>query len=176
MTTATNVTLRRGEPRDAAALAELGARTFSDTFLAENDPDDIAAFLRDTFSPEKQASELADAATTYLVAEVDGALVGYAMLQRGPAPECVGGGSPIEIGRLYVAREQLGRGVGEALMARCVEDARIAGHDTIWLGVWERNQRAIRFYERWGFRRVGEHVFVVGKDPQNDLLYARSLL
>ena len=60
-------------------------------------------------------------------------------------------------------------------MARCVEDARNAGHDAIWLGVWERNARAIRFYERWEFRVVGQHVFVVGKDPQNDLLLSRSL-
>ena len=175
MTAASAIALRLGEARDAAALAELGARTFSDTFLADNDPDDITAFLADTFSPEKQASELADPATSYVVAELDGALVGYAMLHRGPAPECVAARSPIEIARLYVARAQLGRGAGEALMARCVEDARNAGHDMIWLGVWERNARAIRFYERWGFRHVGQHVFVVGKDPQNDLLYARPL-
>lgn len=167
--------LRAGEARDAVALAELGARTFSDTFLADNDPDDIAAFLAETFSPEKQAAELADRASSYLVAELDGALVGYAKLHRGPAPACVEGGSPIEIARLYVARAQLGRGTGEALMARCVEDARKASHDTIWLGVWERNARALRFYERWGFRRVGAHVFVVGKDPQNDLLLSRRL-
>jgi len=167
--------IRRGEARDAVALAELGARTFSDTFLADNDPNDIAAFLAETFSPEKQAAELADAATSYLVAEIDGALVGYAMLQRGVAPACVEGKAPIEIARLYVARAQLGRGTGEALMTRCVEHARNAGHDVIWLGVWERNARAIRFYERWGFRAVGQHVFVVGKDPQNDLLLSRAL-
>ena len=167
--------IRRGETRDAAALAELGARTFSDTFLADNDPADIAAFLDETFSAEKQGVELADAAVDYLVAEDAGVMVGYALLQRGPAPACVEAMTPIEIARLYVARAQLGRGTGEALMARCVEDARNAGHDAIWLGVWERNARAIRFYERWGFRRVGAHVFVVGKDPQNDLLMRRAL-
>lgn len=167
--------LRRGEARDAAALAELGARTFSDTFLADNDPADIAAFLAATFSPEKQATELGDPSISYLVAEIDGALVGYAMLHRGAAPACIEGKAPIEIARLYVARAQLGRGSGDALMAKCVEDARNAGHDMIWLGVWERNARAIRFYERWGFRAVGQHVFVVGKDAQNDLLLSRSL-
>jgi GNAT superfamily N-acetyltransferase len=173
--TAAATAIRRGEAGDAVALAELGARTFSDTFLADNDPADIAAFLADTFSLEKQAAELADAATSYLVAEHDGALVGYAMLHRGAAPDCVEAKAPIEIARIYVARAQLGRGTGAALMAQCVEDARIAGHDAIWLGVWERNARAIHFYERWGFRVVGQHVFVVGKDPQNDLLLRRSL-
>ncbi len=169
------VAIRRGEARDAAALAELGARTFSETFFADNDPADIAAFVAATFSPQKQAAELAASNTTYLVADVDGALVGYAMLEAGDAPSCIEGGSPIQVARLYVAREQLGHGAGEALMARCVEDARNAGHCTLWLGVWERNARAIRFYERWGFRAVGQHVFVVGSDPQNDLLLSRSL-
>jgi ribosomal protein S18 acetylase RimI-like enzyme len=167
--------IRPGLASDAAALAALGARTFADTFLAENHPDDIAAFIAATFSEQKQAAELADPATSYLVAELDGALVGYAKLHRGAAPACVEAKAPIQIGRLYVAREQLGRGAGEALMAKCVEDARNGGHDAIWLGVWERNARAIRFYERWSFRRVGEHVFVVGSDPQTDLLFRRSL-
>lgn len=166
--------IRPGVATDAAALAELGARTFSDTFLAENDPDDIAAFIAATFSDQKQAAELADPATGYLVAEHDGALVGYAKLHRGASPECVEAKAPIQIARLYVAREQLGRGAGEALMTRCVEDACNAGHDAIWLGVWERNARAIRFYERWSFQRVGQHVFVVGSDPQTDLLFRRS--
>ena len=97
------------------------------------------------------------------------------MRHCGPAPDCIAAKAPLEIARIYVARAQLGRGTGEALMARCVEDARNAGHDAIWLGVWERNARAIRFYERWSFRRVGEHVFVVGSDPQTDLLFRRAL-
>ena len=167
--------IRPGVATDAAALAALGARTFSDTFLAENAPEDIAAFTAATFSDAKQAAELADVATRYLVAEDDGALVGYAKLHRGAAPDCIEGNALIQIARLYVAREQLGRGTGEALMARCVEDARKAGHDAVWLGVWERNARAIRFYERWSFRRVGEHVFLVGSDPQTDLLFRRAL-
>ena len=101
--------------------------------------------------------------------------MGYAKLLRCAAPECVEAKAPIQLARLYVARELLGRGAGEALMARCVEDARNAGHDAIWLGVWERNPRAIRFYERWSFRRVGQHLFVVGSDPQTDFLFRRAL-
>ena len=167
--------IRSGLPADAAALTELGARTFSDTFLADNEPENITAFIAATFSLEKQAAELADPATSYLVAEEDGALVGYAKLHRGAAPACVAARAPLQIARLYVARAQLGRGTGEALMARCVEDACNAGHDAVWLGVWERNARAIRFYERWRFQRVGQHVFVVGNDPQTDLLFRRSL-
>jgi ribosomal protein S18 acetylase RimI-like enzyme len=171
----TSCTLRRGEPRDAAMLAELGARTFSDTFLAANRPEDIAAFLAATYGTAQQSAELADARNVFLVAEIDGVAVGFAKLHRGTAPSCVEGESPIQIDRLYVTREQLGRGVGEALMGRCIEEARSARHRTMWLGVWERNARAQSFYRRWGFRIVGEHVFVLGSDPQNDLLMAREL-
>jgi ribosomal protein S18 acetylase RimI-like enzyme len=174
-------------------LAELGARTFSDTFLADNRPEDIAAFLAATYSPSKQAAELADAANVFLLAvpAVPAALaapapnhappsppplaVGFAKLRRGAAPSCVEGAAPLQIDRLYVTRAHLGRGIGEALMRRCVEEASAASHDTIWLGVWERNTRALAFYRRWGFRIVGAHSFQLGADLQNDLLMCRAV-
>lgn len=156
-------------------LAELGARTFSETFLEHNDPADVAAFLAATYAPEKQAAELVDPATIVLVAELDRVAVGFAKLHAGATPPCVVGLAPIELSRLYVSREQLGRGVGEALMSRVVEEAERAGRATLWLGVWERNERAQRFYRRWGFEVVGEHVFVVGSDPQTDLVMSRGI-
>jgi ribosomal protein S18 acetylase RimI-like enzyme len=156
-------------------LSELGARTFAETFLEHNDPADIAMFLAATYSPAKQAVELLDAANIVLVADVDGVAAGFAMLRAGATPSCVEGDAPIELARLYVAREQLGRGVGEALMSRCLEEARRAGHATLWLGVWERNERAQRFYRRWKLRAVGEHVFQVGSDPQTDIVMCRAL-
>lgn len=166
--------IRRATLDDAPTLAELGARTFSETFLADNHPDDIAAFLAATYGPSQQAAELADAANHFLVAEREGVPVGYAKLRRGPAPSCVKGAAPIQIDRLYVAREHLGRRVGEALMTRCLEEARVAAHQTVWLGVWERNTRALAFYRRWGFCVVGEHTFQLGSDRQNDLLMERE--
>jgi ribosomal protein S18 acetylase RimI-like enzyme len=83
--------------------------------------------------------------------------------------------NPVELVRLYVLREWLGRGVGEALMRACVDEARRAGHATIWLGVWERNGRAQAFYRKWNFRAVGEHVFQLGYDPQKDILMQRAV-
>lgn len=171
----TGCRIRRGEAHDAAILAELGARTFSETFLEHNNPADIAAFVADTYGPDKQAAELADPATIILVAELDGEAVGFAKLHAGPAPACVVGPAPIELARLYVARDQIGRGVGEALMRKVVEEAEGAGHATLWLGVWERNERAQRFYRRWQLEAVGAHVFVVGSDPQTDLVMSRGI-
>jgi ribosomal protein S18 acetylase RimI-like enzyme len=110
-----------------------------------------------------------------LIAEVGGVAAGYAKLRSGESAEGIEGDKPVELVRLYVSREWLGRGVGEALMRACVDGARLAGHETIWLGVWERNGRAQAFYRKWGFRAVGEHVFRLGADPQRDILMERAV-
>jgi len=170
-----DLSIRRAEPGDAGLLAELGARTFSETFAADNSPEDMAAYLDASFSPARQAAELADPASTFFVAEVGGLAAGYAQLHAGEPAEGVEGDKPVELVRLYVSREWLGRGVGEALMRACVDEARRAGHGTIWLGVWERNGRAQAFYRKWDFRAVGEHVFQLGSDPQTDILMERAL-
>ncbi len=156
-------------------LAGLGARTFSETFAADNTPEDMAAYLAESFSLARQTAELADPASTFLIAEVGGLAAGYAQLHAGEPAEGVGGAKPVELVRLYVSREWLGRGVGEAWMRACLDEARQAGHETIWLGVWERNGRALAFYRKWGFRAVGEHVFQLGSDPQRDILMERAV-
>lgn len=169
------VSIRRAKPDDAGLLAELGARTFDETFAADNSPEDMAAYLASSFNPARQAEELADPASTFFIAEVGGAAAGYAKLRAGEAERGIEGAKPVEVVRLYVLREWLGRGVGEALMRECVEEAKRAGHETIWLGVWERNVRAQAFYRKWDFRAVGEHVFQLGSDSQTDILMERAL-
>jgi len=168
-------TIRRATAEDAGLLTELGARTFAETFAAENTSGDIAAFLAASFNIAQQTAELADPASTFFIAEVGGIAAGYAQLHAGEPAEGIEGAKPVELVRLYVSREWLGRGVGEALMRACVNEARYAGHRTIWLGVWERNGRAQAFYRKWNFRAVGEHVFQLGSDPQRDILMERAL-
>jgi len=170
-----DLAIRRASHEDAGLLAELGARTFSETFAADNTPEDMASHLAASFSPVHQAAELADPASTFLVAEVGGIAAGYAKLHAGKPAEGIEGERPVELVRLYVSREWLGRGVGAALMSACLGEARRAGHGTIWLGVLERNGRAEAFYRKWNFRAVGEHVFRLGSDPQRDILMARGL-
>ena len=170
-----DVTIRRADTEDAGLLTELGARTFSETFAADNSPEDMAAYLAASFNLARQADELADPASTFLIAEVGGRAAGYAKLRAGEAAEGVEGAEPVELVRLYVSREWLGRGLGEALMRACIDEARRAGHETIWLGVWERNGRAQAFYRKWDFRAVGEHLFHLGSDPQRDILMERAL-
>lgn len=169
------VILRRATATDASLLSELGDRTFFDTFAAVNTPEDMAAYRASAFAPHIQAAELAAPLTTFLIAEVEGCPSGYAMLHRGEVPDCIVGDSPIEVVRLYVVREWLGKGVGEALMRELITVARDLGAKTMWLGVWERNQRARAFYRKWGFREVGDHIFMLGTDAQTDILMQKEI-
>ncbi len=170
-----NLIIRRGKARDAALLSELGARTFSETFAPDNSPADMAAYLASAFSPAQQASELADATSSFLIAETNGVALGYAMLRSGNVLDNVTGENPIELVRLYVSQESLGSGVGAALMQACIREARQRGYKTLWLGVWEHNARAQAFYRKWNFIEIGTHVFQLGDDPQTDILMERPL-
>lgn len=175
MTPNPEIDIRRGSLVDADLLAELGAQTFTETFAADNTPENLASYLASSFSVERMTAELADAASFFLIAEIDGRAAGYARLRAGEPEKGVTGAHPIELVRLYVLREWLGRKVGAALMRACLDEARQAGHKTIWLGVWEGNPHAQAFYHKWNFRTVGEHIFQLGSDPQRDLVMEREL-
>ncbi len=169
------VPVRRAEPGDAALLAILGARLFEQTFGADSDPDDLAAHLTRTFSPEIQRREIEGPSHVYFVAEVDGEAVGYALLRESSPPSCVTGPDPIELGRIYVDRERQGSGAAEALLRGLLVEARARRAGTVWLGVWGWNRRAVRFYEKFGFRDVGTHTFWFGNDPQTDQVMVLDL-
>jgi ribosomal protein S18 acetylase RimI-like enzyme len=166
-------TIRRAVAADAPALAALAEHTFRGAFEADNTAEDMAAHVTRSYSPALQAAEIADRRVTTLVAEAAGALVAYAQLRRGTPPPCVNGPVPLELQRFYVAAPWHGRGLAQALMATALDEARAAGAGTVWLGVWERNARAIAFYRKAGFAEVGAQRFAVGSDLQRDLVMAR---
>ena len=174
MTKIPDLTIRHGTVADAGLLSELGARTFTEAFAADNSPEDLASYIATSFNVARQTAELEDAGSIFLIAEVDRRAAGYAHLHESE-PEKSVGAKPVELVRLYVLRKWLGRGVGEQLMRACVDEARQAGYETLWLGVWERNARAQAFYRKWNFRTVGEHMFQLGSDLQRDLLMERAL-
>lgn len=167
--------IRRATAADDRLLAEIGAETFHDSFAADNTEENMALYLAESFSPEIQARELADPLSTFLIAEVGGQTAGYARLKSGPAPEPIGAVAPIEICRFYARNPWIGKGLGAQLMEACLKVATFTGCDVIWLDVWERNQRAIRFYQKWGFVEAGTQVFKLGEDLQRDLLMARPV-
>jgi ribosomal protein S18 acetylase RimI-like enzyme len=170
-----HLTIREATTTDAGLLAELGRRTFEETFAADNTREDMDAYVASHFSVAQQTAELADPASTFLIAEVNGVAAGYAKLRAGEPAAGIEGANPIELVRLYVSREWLGRRVGEALLRACLDHARSTGYETLWLGVWERNSRAQAFYAKWHFRTVGEHTFQLGSDPQRDIIMERAI-
>ena len=176
MTThAPHPTIRRAVSGDAAALADLGRRTFSDAFAAQNTPHDMALFLDAAYAPAIQARELADPALTCLVAERDGVLLAYALLRAGTRSEFLTDATAVELQRFYVDASCHGTGLAQALMTACIAAALALHAGALFLGVWERNGRAIRFYEGQGFQAVGRQSFVLGTDTQQDLVMTRAL-
>ena len=169
------VEIRIATTHDAGLLADLGARTFLDTFAADNTEADMTAYLASAFSPVIQSRELQDPDSTFLVAQAGELPVGYARLRFGEARPCVNGREPVEIARFYADRPWIGRGVGAALMRASLALATQRGCDVVWLDVWEKNFRALAFYQKWGFQVVGSQPFLLGDDLQNDFLMARPL-
>lgn len=169
------VTIRRATVPDAAALAAFGAKSFADTFGAFHTPADLAMHLDEAFGVAQQTAELDDPATVTLFAEIDGALAGFTQVYAGAVPDCVTGPAPIEIKRFYMDTPWHGQGVAQRLIDAAYALGRERRAQTVWLGVWEHNPRAIAFYRRQGFTQVGAHTFMVGTDATTDLLFARPL-
>jgi ribosomal protein S18 acetylase RimI-like enzyme len=170
------VTIRLAAPDDADALAAFGERTFREAFGPDNRPEDVELYVGFTYSAERQGAVITDPDRITFVGESEGVLAAFAQLRAdGSTPDCVTGPAPIELLRFYVDRPWQGRGVAHELMDAVVAAARSRGAHTLWLGVWERNPRAIAFYGKHGFRDVGCQPFKLGGDDQTDRVMARAL-
>ena len=171
------ITIRPAVVEDAAILTDLAYKTFWDAFAhhPKNAPDDLNHYMRQAFSVEQLSAELLDPKNLFLIAEIDGELAGYAKIVLDNIEPGVTAEKPVELARLYSHQKFLGQGVGQSLMDACLDRGRTAGCDVMWLGVWEFNPRAQAFYEKYGFREVGKHVFQLGSDPQTDVLMQRDL-
>lgn len=170
-----NISIRRGEAGDALAVSVIAARTFYDTFAAGTRPDDMALHLADAYGEEQQRRELLDPEITTLLLEIDELLAGFAMLRPGSTPDCVTGPAPQELWRFYIDKPWHGRGAAPALMQRVQSEAVSRGAQTLWLGVWEHNERAKAFYAKNGFKDAGSHVYTVGTEEQTDRIMVRPL-
>jgi ribosomal protein S18 acetylase RimI-like enzyme len=168
--------VRRATSEDARALAELAERTFRHTFADANTPADMDDYLARSFGEAIQRAELEKPEVAAFLAERHGETLGYAMLREGGEDSgAVTGEHPVELQRLYVVAEAKGGGVAQALLRRVEEEARERGGDILWLGVWEKNPRAIAFYGKTGFVDVGAHDFLLGRDLQRDRLMQKPL-
>jgi ribosomal protein S18 acetylase RimI-like enzyme len=170
------VAIRRATAGDVDAFTAFGARTFFETFARDNTAEDMRLHLESAWRPELQAAEIADPTIdTLLACDEHATLAGFVQLRAGRAPTCVTASDPVELWRFYVDQPWQGRGVAQQLMAAAVRRAHERGGRSLWLGVFERNERAQAFYRKSGFRPVGSQTFVVGNDPQRDVVMSRDL-
>jgi len=166
---ASHLGLHDAVPADATALAAFAARTFFESFAADNTSEDMHRHLESAFSPDQQLREIEDPNTdTLILTDGNGRWIGFAQLRACGVSEGVPQQGSIELWRFYVDKSWHGQGVAAALMAGVKLRAQRRGASTLWLGVWERNARAQAFYRKHGFGKVGNKVFMVGSDPQTD--------
>jgi ribosomal protein S18 acetylase RimI-like enzyme len=159
---------------DASALARLAERTFREAYAADNIAATLDLHCERSYGPEQQLREIEDPNLVTLLVESDGELVAFAQL-RPRAPKAGVPEAAAELARLYVAQPWHGRGVAQELMTQVLQAASARGARHLWLGVWEKNGRAQAFYRKSGFSEYGEHICMVGDDPQRDLIMVRSL-
>lgn len=165
--------VRHANRSDAKGLAALAEETFRDAFGSMNTVEDMELHCRASYSEAIQSAEIADPGMVTLVCEDGGGLIAFAQLRWAEAPSCVSGQNPGEIQRLYVAKAWHGKGIAQDLMSASIQEMEKRGSDVVWLGVWERNPRAIAFYRKFGFVEVGDHIFPLGNDPQRDIIMVR---
>ncbi|HJS52719.1 MAG TPA: GNAT family N-acetyltransferase [Pyrinomonadaceae bacterium] len=171
------LSIRQATTYDAKLLTDLAYTTFWDAFAhhPKNAPDDLAHYMRQAFSLEKIAAELTEQNNIFLIAELGDETAGYSKIIIENIEPGITAERPVELSRLYSHQKYLGQGVGQMLMEACFERAKQEDRDVMWLGVWEYNPRAQRFYEKNGFRVVGKHTFQLGSDPQTDLLMQKEI-
>jgi len=160
---------------DAELIADISRRTFHETFGYVNTKENMDKFMNEQFNREKLIKEVTEPGNTFFLAFDNDTPVGYVRMREGKKfPEFENKDS-IEIARIYSVNSYLGTGVGEQLMRQCIFIAKELKKEIIWLGVWEKNPRAIAFYTKWGFKKFSDQDFLLGDDLQKDWLLMKKL-
>lgn len=155
---------------DLENLQKISITTFKETFEEVNTEEDMQKYLNENLNEEKLKSELENLDSEFYFAENNDEILGYLKLNFGNAQTENQGNETLEIERIYVLKEFFSFKIGQILFEKSLEIAKEKSMNFIWLGVWEENHRAIKFYEKNGFKVFGKHKFVLGKDVQTDLL------
>jgi ribosomal protein S18 acetylase RimI-like enzyme len=169
------INVRQISIQDLPALQTIGRKTFAETFAEGNSEENLALYLAEGFSNEKLTKELENKNSQFYFAEMDGRVLGYLKVNTGNAQSEQQDPDALEIERIYVLQEFHGKEVGLALYEKAFSIAREKNAPYIWLGVWEHNPRAIRFYKKQGFVEFDKHIFQLGDDAQTDILMKLSL-
>jgi ribosomal protein S18 acetylase RimI-like enzyme len=167
--------IKKASQDDAALIAAISRQTFYETFAPDNSKENMDKFMNEVFTTKALMKEVESEGNVFLLAYDDNTPVGYVRLREGEKRTEFENRPSIEIARIYATTSSIGKGVGSALMNKCIEMAAETGKKLIWLGVWEKNHRAINFYQKWGFEKFGTHIFPLGNDLQTDWLMKKEI-
>lgn len=167
--------IKRATVKDLNALQLIGRQTFSETFADVNSEENMIKYLKESFADEKLTAELNNPNSHFYLAQLDNKVIGYLKLNTGDAQTEKQDHDALEIERIYVAKEFHGQNVGQVLYVQALETAKELRATYIWLGVWEKNFRAVSFYSKNGFVQFDAHIFRLGDDEQTDLLMKKVL-
>lgn len=170
-----DIQLRKADDKDLISLQKIGKLTFSETFSSDNSANNLRSYLDTAFSTEKVKGELSDENSEFYFAELENEIIGYLKVNYGDSQTEIRSEKAVEIERIYVLKEFYGKKVGQILYEKAIELAKDIDADFIWLGVWEQNPRAIRFYEKNGFSAFDKHIFKLGNDEQTDIMMKLKL-
>lgn len=167
--------IREATVEDARLIADISHQTFYETFAPHNTTEDMDKFLTQQFTKGKLIMEVGARGNIFLLAYNNENIAGYVKIRDERVPSSMGSVRALEVARIYAVTNQIGKGVGSLLMQSCIDVAKQKNKDWLWLGVWEKNQRAIDFYIRWGFEKFDETDFLLGDDLQRDWLMKRKV-
>ena len=170
-----DLTIRYATREDARLIADIRNQTFYETFASSNKEEDMDKFLNEQFTKGKLMMEVGAPENIFLLAFEGDVVAGYVKLRESRSPVALGSASSLEIARLYTMTNMIGKGVGSLMMQKCIDIAIERQKEIVWLGVWEKNQRAIDFYTRWGFEKFADTEFLLGNDLQNDWLMMKKV-
>ena len=168
--------LKKCTMEDFDILRELSIRTYYETFAHLNTPEDMQSYLDEAFEVNKLRLELNNPDSDFFFLYFNDTLAGYLKLNEAPSQTDINDSSSLEIERIYVASEFQGEGLGRYLMKQAIAIAIERKKKYAWLGVWEKNEKAIRFYKKNGFYESGTHTFVMGEDVQTDYIMRKDLM
>ena len=171
-----NLVIRSATKDDAALIADVSRQTFYDTFVADNTKEDMDKFLHEQFTRGRLMMEVGAPENDFYLAYFEEKVAGYLKLREGKSPAQFADTPSLELARLYAVKDFIGKRIGATLMEKAIAVAREKNKQILWLGVWEKNQRAIDFYHRFGFSKFGECDFVLGNDVQCDWLMKKELV
>jgi diamine N-acetyltransferase len=169
------MTIRELTVADIPALRDLAIKIYRDTFTDQNTPESMEAFLERDYSIESFQKEFAEPGSRYFFISDGTRPAGYLRMRRNTEADHILGSNNIELHRIYIEKDYHGQRVGHELMQLAIDIATQGNYEWLWLGVWEHNPRAQRFYEKWGFEKFSEHIFHMGDEKQTDWLLRKEI-